>query len=502
MTSREQEPVQAYISHEADKLVEECGVFAVASKNPGAIWLAYDAALTQEGRGDQATGIGVIIDGVPTGIVGDGTANKAFDRGKYLAGFDEATTAIAHNLYTTQEKTQPQPFQVGRGLFAMNGNITNADDIADRYQVEVSEKMSDSGKIATVYSALCNQLGSIEEAVKEVTPKLRGAFSMAIIEDDQIIAIRDRVGYRPLHVGELNNGGWAVASETPSFDMIGAETRGTVEPGTYEVITADGVQRSERWGRALHPKGAAIICGMDAEYFARADGMMEEIDIAHARERAGVFLAEDYPVENADMVAPYPDSGRQAATGYALQLGRLVRDVFFKNRLPGKTYTQPVDRIRNSVRLKLNPITSAVKDIETGEGRVIVAVDDSIVRGNTSRETITALKDAGAKEVHMRVAYPPIRFGCDYGMNMKREDGFLADGRTEDEMAELIGADSLKFLTPERFVESLGRKMGEVCVGCATGKYPETDLDHIRAVEEAKAAADRAKDREPALVRA
>lgn len=464
-------------NNEEDKPREECGVFGVVSHREGAVLLAYKAALTQVNRGDQATGIGTYVDGKAMSVAGKGNAQVALLGGKLIAGHTDAKNAIAHNLYSTDDNTELQPVSSHGILLSHNGNVLNAKAIAKRYGITVTEDISDSGIIARAIGKQKMELGSIEAAVEEVAPRLSGAFSIVILDEDKLIALRDRVGYRPLVKGVLADGdGWTVASETPVFDMIDAESRGTVEPGTYEVITADGVQDVRRWAPSLHPEGKAMICGMELAYFARADGQIEEIDVADARERMGEFLAEDYPVE-ADMVMPYPDSGRQVANGINKVLKLVHRDGFYKNHISSKTYIQHVSLIKEALKIKLNPIRSAVR------GRRIIAADDSIVRGNTTRDTVRAIRDAGATEMHLRIAHPPIKHPCHFGMNMKTEDGLLADGRTKEQMRIRIGANSLEFSTAERFAEAVGRDIGSLCMGCVTGKYPE-DLYPEKPVEE------------------
>lgn len=476
--SREQAPTVNIVSfseseygHEEDKIQDECGVFGVTGTKEGAVWMALDATITQGNRGEQATGIGVNVNGQLVSIADKGNADVAFRGGRSLEGYSDAKSAVGHNLYTTQTKTELQPVSLDGFLFTKNGNVTNADDLCERYEVETSDEMSDSGKLARALSKQATELGSIYDAIEEVIPKARGAFSIIILnEDGKLILIRDRVGQRPLAKGKLADGsGWAAASETPVFDMIGAIDEGPagdVKPGTYEVLGPEGVEKTYRWGRALHPQQKAIICGMGATYFERTDGRVEDINIAEGRKKMGEFVAEDNPVE-ADIAAPYPDSGRQMTTGMARVYKIPQDDIFYKNHLKGKTYTQRVDLIKKAVRLKLNPIRSAL------EGKRVVAGDDSAVRGNTLGESVTDAKNAGAEEMHIRIAFPPIRNDCHYGMNMQKKDGFLATDRTVEEMAKVINADSLAFNTPERLTQALGRDLGSVCMHCATGKTPE-----------------------------
>lgn len=484
--SREQAPVATPISpeeinasSETDRIPEACGVFGIVSCQEGAVWRAYDAAQTMVNRGDQGTGVGVVAEGRAVSIANEGTPDKALQGGRSLEGYSDMKVAIAHTLYATQEDKELQPIEANDILLAHNGNILNKRKLAEKFDVEVTESMTDSGILARAIGNQKQILGSTEAALEAVLPKVRGAFSIVILEDDRLIAVRDRVGYRPLSKGELADGGWAVASETPVFDMIGAEFDSTVAPGTYEVISANGIEKVHRWGPSLHPEGKAMVCGMGLAYFERADGQVEEIDIAESRERMGEFLAEDYPVE-ADMVLPFPDSGRQAATGIAKVLKLVLRDGFYKNHVVGKTYIKPVDQIKKAVKIKLNPIRSAVRD------RRVIAVDDSIVRGNTSADSVRNLTNAGATEVHMRIAFPPIKHPCHFGMNMKKGDGLLAEDRTIEEMRRKIEADSLAFNTPKRFAEAVGRDLGSLCMGCATGAYPEDISPSLREDTESK----------------
>lgn len=444
--------------HEKE-MQEACGVVAFISFAEDAKQLCYMGLQTVQNRGEDGAGMAVSDGQNITAVHGEGQVTSALNNGQSLLGLAEAKLALGQVHYGTDLNAASQPF-VNNNALGHNGQLTNARALAKRYEID-DTNASDSEVMAKSIDKQTEELGSTEAALEEVLPRVSGSFSAVVMEKDRIIAFRDRRGFRPLSIGMLADGGYAVASETAVFDVLGAELIGPVEPGTYVVITRDGIA-SHRWTEAR-----PSTCGLEYAYFGRADSEIDGIEVAGARKRMGEHLAEDYPVD-ADVVIPMPDSGRQAADGYSKVSGIQAENGFYKNHLIGKTYILATQALRKAaLALKHNPIRSVV------EHKKLVVVDDSIVRGATMQDKNEKLRNKGAKEVNLRITFPPIKYPCFYGMNMKREDGLIAAEMTKEEIVKELGVDSLEYNTPERFAEAVGRPLGKLCMACATGEYPE-----------------------------
>ena len=299
--------------------------------------------------------------------------------------------------------------------------------------------------------------------------RIKGAYSLVIMSPKKLIAARDPNGFRPLALGELPDGeGWVVASETCAFDCIGAKFVRDIEPGEIIVIDENGIDSIK-----THCGGKSSLCVFEFVYFARPDSVIEGASVHKARLRAGHFLAQQHPVD-ADVVIGCPDSGLDAALGYSQESGIPYGVGFIKNRYIGRTFIQPTQGQReNSVKIKLNVLSETVK------GKRVVLVDDSIVRGTTSAKVVKLLRNAGAKEIHMRISSPPFISECYFGTDIDNKKNLIANHHTVEEIAEIIGADSLGFLSPESVVEIAENAKCGFCKGCFTGKYPIDVPDEI-----------------------
>jgi amidophosphoribosyltransferase len=318
---------------------------------------------------------------------------------------------------------------------------------------------SDSEVIAALLST--HPAASLEEAVADVMGSLEGAYSTVVMTKDRVVAFRDPSGVRPLSLGLLGDDAYCVASESCAFDIIGARFLRDVEPG--EVVTLAGGGLRTRMGVAGERRA---LCVFEHIYFARPDSRLGGQVLQVARGRMGEILAREAPVE-ADLVIPVPDSGNAAARGFARASGLPQDDGFVKNRYVARTFIQPGQELRkHGLRLKFNPLPEVVA------GRRVVVVDDSIVRGNTTRQIVQMLRDAGAAEVHMRISAPPIRHPCHYGIDMSTREEMVAHGRTEEEVAAELGADSLAYLSLDGVYEAIRGSRSTHCDACFSGEYP------------------------------
>lgn len=456
---------------------EECGVFGII--RPATADVARDAyygLYSLQHRGQQACGIVVNDDGVfqhhrDVGLVGDVFTAERLD------GLGHGQIAVGHTRYGTTgagDRNNAQPLVVnhfkGTMALAHNGNLVNAHEL--RYQLESSGSIFHTTIDTEVISYMITherlEAPSIEESVSRAMTKLEGAFSLAIMSPKKLVAARDPRGFRPLCIGTMDDESYVVASETCALDAVGARWLRDVEPGEIIVLerSSDGAielrSNTEHCGTKPHS-----MCVFEYIYFARPDSTLDGSSVHFARQRAGKALAEDHPVD-ADIVIGVPDSGIDAAMGYAQASGIPYDQGFIKNKYIGRTFISPGQGNRErGVRIKLNPIPAVVK------GKKVVLVDDSIVRGTTSRRIIKLLRDAGAAQVHMRVSAPPFTHPCHYGTDIDSRENLIACHYSEDEIREQIGADTLGYLSIERARElASDAKVGGVCTSCFDGKYP------------------------------
>ncbi|MBR3287851.1 MAG: amidophosphoribosyltransferase [Bacteroidales bacterium] len=448
-------------------LHEECGVLAVYGV-PEAAQLAYYGLHSLQHRGQQGCGI---VTADSSGEMhlhkGRGLVSEVFD-GASLAALP-GSMAIGHVRYpTTQvggpENIQPFVFKHSAGNFALahNGNIINSEEL--RTSLERHGSLFQTTSDSELFAHLIKKDRSEDHRIYNIMEALNmveGAFSMVIMTAGRIYACRDKYGFHPLSIGRLG-GGYAVASETCAFDAIGAEFLRDVEPG--EVVTIDS-----RGLRSMHYSAFKRhdMCVMEYIYFARPDSDIEGCNVHVFRKKTGKLLYQEHPVE-ADMVVGVPDSSLSAAMGYAEAAGLPYEMGLLKSKYVGRTFIQPTQTLRDKgVRMKLSPVRSVVS------GKRIILIDDSIVRGTTSRRIVAMLREAGATEVHVCIASPKYAFPCYYGVDTGTYDELIGAGHSVEQIRAFIGADSLYFLSKEALFSASGRS--ELCTACFTGCYP-TDL--------------------------
>ncbi|MCX6658191.1 MAG: amidophosphoribosyltransferase [Euryarchaeota archaeon] len=450
---------------EPDHPQEECGVFAIASVANVSIDIFYALRVLQH-RGQESAGIAVYNNGIKA-IKGMGLAHQALKtddvnnlKGQLGIGHVRYSTVGSSNL----ENAQPIVVSTNYGDIALahNGEIVNADKIMDELKKKGWAFITSSDSEIAV-RLLANDIANTGDPVrslKNLMSMLQGSYSMTIMIDNRLFAIRDPLGFRPLCVGRTKSG-FAAASESVVFDTLGGEFIRDVEPGEI-VEMLPGEIRSIKTGLS---KGKAH-CMFEWVYIARADSCIDGKLVYEVRSRIGQRLAKEQPVD-ADVVVPIPDSGRSHAIGYSEESGIRYSEGLMKNRYVERTFIMPEqsDRV-TSVMLKLNPLKSVIKD------KRVVLVDDSIVRGNTIRQIVQIVRNAGAKEVHVRVGSPPIRAPCFFGIDMKTREQFAATGRTIEEIGKMITADSLGYISVEGLVDAIGHPANDLCLGCLTEEYP------------------------------
>jgi amidophosphoribosyltransferase len=444
---------------------DECGVFGVYAPSHDVARLAYFGLYALQHRGQESAGIATCEGGHITTLRELGLVSQVFDEEKLRAL--EGDMAIGHVRYSTTgggawENTQPVWRDDGREVaLAHNGNLTNAVELYN----ELRERginfrgTSDSEIIAAMLST--EEARPIENAVAAVMPRLEGAYSTVVMTKRAVVAFRDPNGVRPLSLGRLEDGHWVVASESCAFDIIGAELVREVSPGEAVSLTADGLE-----SRQVVPSERPAFCVFEHIYFSRPDTRLEGRVLQQVRGKMGEILAREAPVD-ADLVISVPDSGNPAANGFARAADLPKDDGLIKNRYVARTFIQPGQELRkHGLRMKFNPLPEIVA------GKRVVVVDDSIVRGNTTRQIVGMLRGAGATEVHLRISAPPIRHPCHYGIDMSTREEMIAHDRTEAEVAQELGADSLAYLSLEGVYEAIGTPREHHCDACFTGEYP------------------------------
>jgi len=446
---------------------EECGVFGVMTPSPTRVAnMAYYGLFALQHRGQESCGIVVNDDGVFTSHKDIGLVNDVFSK-ETLSTLPSGTMAVAHTRYATTGKASRsncQPIEVnhqkGKMALAHNGNLSNAAKLRSDLELSgaIFHTSSDTEIIAYLITKERLKTPSIEEAVFHAVQKLEGAFSLVLMSAQKLICVRDPHGFRPLCYGKTEDGAYVVASESCALTAVGATFIRDVEPGEILTFTKAGVaSRRDLCG------GAPIRhCIFEYIYFSRPDSVIDGISVQSSRVKAGEILAETYPVP-ADIVIGVPDSGLDAALGYSRRSGIPYGIGLIKNKYIGRTFILPDDR-SDRVRIKLAAVEKAIF------GKRVVLIDDSIVRGTTSRQIVALLRRAGAKEIHMRVSAPPFIGPCYYGTDIDSTDNLIACHHTVGEIAALIGADSLGFLP----TASLGRLVESdcYCSACFGGEYP------------------------------
>ena len=441
---------------------EACGLFGVWAPGEDVARLAYFGLFALQHRGQESAGI----------AVSDRNDILVYrDLGLVAQVFSEATLStlagdlgIGHTRYsttgsTTWENAQPAFKTDGRRGLALghNGNLVNTGALAARVGGR-ARATTDSDLVATLLAREIE--GGLEEAALAVLPTLEGAFSFVFMDERTVYGARDPHGLRPLAIGRLP-GGWCLASETAALDIVGATYVREVEPGELVTIDDRGV-RSLRFAESPRP----ALCLFEFAYLARADSRLYGRTVHEARREMGRLLAAEAPVD-ADLVIPVPDTGHSAAQGFAEATAIPYGEGLIKNRYVHRTFIEPTPALRQrGVRMKLNPVPESI------HGRRLAVVDDSIVRGTTTRQIVQMLRDAGASAVHMRITSPPIRWPCYYGIDMSTRDELVAANMSVEEIAAFIGADSLAYLSLDALVASTGAPMDTFCRACFDGEYP------------------------------
>ena len=466
---------------EEEKLGEECGVFGIYDFDGNDIASTiYYGLFALQHRGQESCGIAVSDTRGPKGIVkshkGMGLVNEVFTP-DVLAGL-KGDIGLGHTRYSTagsstRENAQPLVLNYIKGTLGLahNGNLINAPELRREleYTGAIFQTTIDSEVIAYHIARERIHSAAVEEAVSRAMNKIKGAYSLIVMSPRKLIGARDPFGFRPLCIGKRDHA-YILASETCALETIGAEFVRDVEPGEIVTITPEGI-RSDK--THCLPKEQEARCVFEYIYFSRPDSHFDGVSVYQSRILAGKFLAMDAPVE-ADLVVGVPESGNAAALGYSLQSGIPYGTAFVKNSYVGRTFIKPGQSSReSSVRVKLNVLREAVN------GKRVIMIDDSIVRGTTSGRIVKMLRDAGAKEVHMRVSSPPFLYPCYFGTDVPAREQLIAYNRTEEEIRQVIGADSLAYLRVERLGEMIGGLPH--CTGCFTGKYPlEPPTEDIR----------------------
>ncbi len=449
---------------------EECGVFALYGngfvEDPAEY--AYLALYAMQHRGQQSCGIAVSNSGVIESVKGMGLAADVFDEEK-LAKL-KGENVIAHALYSASKSSniqsaQPFVMRYGKGRLALahNGSLVNADEL--RSDLSKKGAMFRSNSDAELMAQLIARerlfCHSVEDAVVNAVKQFKGAFSFVVMSPRKIVAVRDPFGFRPLTIGITKEGCYVVVSETCALNALGADFVRDVNPGEVVVIDGDGMRtyyQEENCKRR--------ICIFEYIYFARPDSVMDGVSIHGSRVQAGRLLARQHPVD-ADIVIGVPDSGLDAAIGYARESGIEYGMGFVRNNYVGRTFIKPTQEQRaSSVGIKLNVLSETVK------GKKVVMVDDSIVRGTTCADIVRLLKNAGAKEVHVRISSPTLHYPCLYGTDIPTREELTSNRHTVEELCQVIGADTLGFLDKDTLGELIGACGKTYCDACFTGDYP------------------------------
>ncbi|OKY79191.1 MAG: Glutamine phosphoribosylpyrophosphate amidotransferase PurF [Candidatus Methanohalarchaeum thermophilum] len=445
---------------------EECGIVGISSSDTLPFDLYYSLYALQH-RGQESAGISTYHEGEmelkrEMGLVAEAFGEKDLNQ---LQG----NSGIGHVRYSTSGKSRienSQPLLVssseGELSIGHNGHIVNSNKIRKELEEEghVFTTGNDSEIIAHLLSKNYTKYKDIVKAIKKSMDELRGSYSLILLWEGKIIGVRDPYGIKPLCYGKTSNG-YMVTSESVALDTIGAKLIDDVAPG--QIVIAD----EDNLNKYTYRKEGTAHCFFEHVYFARPDSKIDGKLNYDCRFNIGKKLGENYPVEEADLVSPVPDSGITFAIGYSEATGITYKESLMKNRYVGRTFIMPGQEMRETaVRLKMNPVESNVK------GKKIVLIDDSIVRGTTSTQIIKQLKKKGAKEVHLRIGAPPIRFPCHLGIDMATEEELIANNNEIKDIEKQIGADSLNYIGIDELIEALNIKKQKLCLGCLTGEYP------------------------------
>lgn len=448
-----------------DSVKDECGVFGIYAPGEAVAKLTYYGLYALQHRGQESAGIAV-SDGDTTTVIKDmGLVSQVFTE-RDLNNL-QGHIAVGHVRYSTTGSTNwenAQPVHKGNDRWSLslahNGNLVNATELRRRLERRGAEFQSTSDSEIIAELVISSSRKTIESSVKDAIRQIKGAYSLVMMTEDKLIGVRDPNGVRPLSLGQMN-GHYVLSSETCGLDVIGAEFLRDILPGEMVVIDAKGLT-SYRIAEEAKPS----LCIFEFVYVARPDSRLYGRTVAEARKRMGRELAKESPAD-ADLVIPVPDSGNAAAQGYAEASGIPYGEGFVKNRYIGRTFIQPSQTIRQlGIRLKLNPLREVI------QGKRLVVVDDSIVRGNTSKKIVRMLKKAGAKEVHMRISSPPIEWPCFYGIDTAERRRLIAANLSVEQIQTFLGAESLRYLSHKGLVKAVGSPKNDFCMACFDGQYP------------------------------
>lgn len=443
-----------------------CGVVGITADFDVAPAL-HTALMIIQHRGQESAGLSVFNGNNVETVKGNGMVNVALPKEELVQLLGH--TGVGHVRYSSAGSKSPinaQPITMmtkfGTIAVAHNGALTNYDALKDKYMKEGWAFLtdSDSEMIAKILGKYLAQCDDSVKAIRSMMGELDGAYSLTILIGDRLFAVRDPYGFRPLCIGKLD-GGCIVVSESSAIDALRGTFVRDIYAGEICEVTKDTFKSYPM--ECKHPKA---LCMFEWVYFARPDSVIDGAEVYDVRRKIGQILARECPAD-VDLVMPVPDSGRAHAIGYAIAAGIPYEEGFMKNRFADRTFIMPEQKQREfAVSMKMIPIKSTVKD------KRIMIIDDSIVRGTTLKILVAMLKDAGAKEVHVRIGSPPIIAPCYYGVDMKSRDQFIANKYSVDEIREIIGAESLGYISLEGLVEAMGFEENDLCVACANGKYP------------------------------
>ncbi len=441
-----------------------CGVFGIRAPERDVARIAYFGLHALQHRGQESAGVAVSEHGRLTVMKDMGLVTQVFSE-RNLGGLGEAQLAIGHTRYSTTgasawANAQPLLHRGTTRTIALghNGNLVNASELRTELADE-GTKLGSTSDTEVIAALIANDPAPLADAVAHAMERLDGAYSVVALVEGSLIAFRDPHGFRPLSVGRLD-GDWVVASESCALDLVGAEFERDIEPGELVVIDEDGLH-----ARQAVPAETGELCIFEFFYLARPDSRLDGVEVHGARVRMGEQLAREAPAD-ADLVLPIPDSGTPAAIGFARASGIPFSEGLIKNRYVGRTFIQPDQGLRQQgIRLKFNPLAEVA-------GQRLVVIDDSIVRGNTTRQIVQMLFDAGAAEVHVRISSPPVIGPCFYGIDLADDDELIAARTDVEGVRKAIGATSLAYISLEGLQEATRRPESALCRACLTREYP------------------------------
>ncbi|MHB1002145.1 MAG: amidophosphoribosyltransferase [Armatimonadota bacterium] len=459
----------------SDSPKEECGVFGIFGEGEDVSRLTYFGLFGLQHRGQESAGIAV-SDGKNISVFKEmGLVTQVFD--EHTLGEMKGHISIGHTRYSTTGSSilcnaQPVSCESPFGTIAIahNGNLINTAELRAGLEArgEVFESTTDSEVIAKLIAR--SSASNVEDAVVDMMHQVKGAYSLLVLSESSLIGVRDPYGVRPLVIGRLNGSDYVLSSETCALNLVGGRFMREVEPGEMIILDKSGMREVQAVPTARH-----ALCVFEFIYFARPDSMMYNRTLHSIRQRMGHELAMEHPAPECHMVMPIPETGIPAAIGFA-QASRIpYGEGVIKNRYVQRTFIEPDQRMRElGVKMKLSPLK------ENLAGKKIVMMDDSIVRGTTTGPTIKMLRDAGAVEVHVRISSPPIKYPCFYGIDMAKQKELIASKSSVEDIRQLIGADSLGYLSIPGMVRAIGLKRDKFCMACFDGKYPIEIPDNIK----------------------